>query len=377
MPEPFKNLFNVEKIRGMAMHFQRHWSQFDATGFVRVAGNNLDALELKARSTQITDAMIEFLPTDFEKAGDIMLASLKIPTDDNVFAESVDDDGIAGWAVMPMTHYVGLRGLDNFELSMNLLKQMTKCSSSEFGIRFFLIDSPERSLPVLKSWTDDSNQHVRRLVSEGTRPRLPWAMQLPEFIRAPLPVLDLLEKLKDDDKEYVRRSVANNLNDIAKDHPDLVAEIAAKWMRGASQQRIKLIRHACRSLIKKGHKKTLQTLGYGPPKIRSNGIEMLTPEVKFGNSMQFNFSLSSDSPEEQALMIDYIIHHQKANGSTSPKVFKWKNFNLMPGKTVNSVRKHAFRKITTRVYYPGMHSVEVVVNGVSMGTANFELTCVK
>jgi 3-methyladenine DNA glycosylase AlkC len=377
MPEPFKNLFNLEIIHGMAMHFQHHWPQFDAAGFMNAAGDNLDALELKARSSQITDAMIKYLPTDFEKAGEIMLASLKISTDDNVFAESVDDDGIAGWAVMPMTHYVGLRGLDRFELSMNLLKQMTKCSSSEFGIRFFLIDSPGRTLSVLKSWTDDSNQHVRRLVSEGTRPRLPWAMQLPEFIKDPVAVIDLLENLKDDDQEYVRRSVANNLNDIAKDHPDLVAEIAAKWMRGASQQRTKLIRHACRSLIKKGHKKTLQILGYGPPRIRSASIEMLTPEVRFGNSMQFKLTLSSDPGKEQALMIDYIIHHRKANGSTSPKVFKWKNFTLMPGRTVTSIRKHVFKKITTRVYYAGMHSVEVMVNGESMGAAEFELTCVE
>jgi 3-methyladenine DNA glycosylase AlkC len=376
MPEPFKNLFNLEKIRGMSMHFHRHWPQFDAAGFVRAASDNLDALELKARSAQITDAMIEFLPSDFAKAGEIMLASLKISTDDNVFAESVDDDGIAGWAVMPMTHYVGLRGLDHFDLSMNLLKQMTKCSSSEFGIRFFLIDSPGGTLSVLKSWTSDSNQHVRRLVSEGTRPRLPWAMQLPEFIKAPAAVIELLECLKDDDKEYVRRSVANNLNDIAKDHPDLVADIAEKWMRAASLDRTKLIRHACRSLIKNGHKKTLQILGYGPPKITSNSIEMLTPEVKFGNSMQFKFTFSSDSREDQALMIDYIIHHRKANGSTSAKVFKWKNFNLMPGKTIASIRKHAFKKITTRVYYPGVHRVEVVVNGVSMGTSEFKLTCV-
>ena len=377
MPEPFKNLFNKEIIRGMSTHFQRHCLEFDAAGFVQAAGDNLDALELKARSGQITNAMIEYLPDDFEKAGEIMLGSLKIIADDDVFAESVDANGIAGWAVMPMTHYVGLRGINHFDLSMLLLKQMTKCSSSEFGIRFFLLDAPTKTLSVLKSWTKDGNQHVRRLVSEGTRPRLPWAMQLPVFIQNPSPVIELLEYLKDDDREYVRRSVANNLNDIAKDHPDLVADIAAKWMEGASQQRKKLIRHACRTLIKNGHKKALQTLGYGPPKIRSVDVEMLTPEVKFGNAMQFSLSICSDSNQEQALMIDYIIHHQKANGSTSPKVFKWRIVSLAGNKTLVSSRKHAFKKITTRVYYPGLHRVEVVINGVSVGTADFELSCVK
>ena len=360
----------------MATHFQRHYAEFDTTGFIRTAGDNLDALELKARSEQIINAMIDYLPSNFEKAGAIMLASLKIPSDDNVFAESVDKDGIAGWAVMPMTHYVGLSGLENFDLSMNLLKQMTKCSSSEFGIRFFLLDSPAKTLAVMKDWTGDANQHVRRLVSEGTRPRLPWAMQLPGFIKDPAPLIGLLESLKDDDKEYVRRSVANNLNDIAKDHPDLVAEIAAKWMRGAGPERRKLVRHACRTLIKKGHKRTLQILGYGPPKIRSVDIEMMTPEVKFGSAMQFNLSICSDSGEEQALMIEYIIHHQKANGSTSPKVFKWKNTTLPANETLAASRKHAFKKITTRQYYSGRHRVEVMVNGVSVGIADFELSCV-
>ena len=197
MPEPFKNLFNKEIIRGMSTHFQRHCPEFDAAGFVHAAADNLDALELKARSGQITNAMIEYLPDDFEKAGEIMLGSLKIIADDDVFAESVDANGIAGWAVMPMTHYVGLRGINHFDLSMLLLKQMTKCSSSEFGIRFFLLDAPTKTLSVLKSWTKDGNQHVRRLVSEGTRPRLPWAMQLPVFIQNPSPVIELLENLKD------------------------------------------------------------------------------------------------------------------------------------------------------------------------------------
>ena len=364
-------------IRGMATHFQRHWHEFDAVAFIKAAGDDLDALELKARSEQITNAMIEYLPADFARAGEIMLASLRIPSDDNVFAELIDADGIAGWAVMPMTHFVGIRGLDHFDLSMCLLKEMTKCSSSEFGIRFFLIDSPGPTLSVLKSWTGDNNQHVRRLVSEGTRPRLPWAMQLPEFIKDPSAVIDLLEKLKDDDKEYVRRSVANNLNDISKDHPDLVANIASNWMRGASQERRKLIRHACRTLIKKGDKKTLQILGYATPRIRSAKIDILTPEVKFGTSMQFDFTISSDSAEDQALMIDYIIHHQKANGSTSGKVFKWKKLTLMANRTLIATRKHAFKKITTRVYYPGGHAVEVMVNGVSMGISEFELTCAK
>lgn len=272
-----------------------------------------------------------------------------------------------------MTHYVGLRGHDHFDLSMTLFKEMTKRASSEFGIRVFLIESPEKTLSVLKTWTTDNNQHVRRLVSEGTRPRLPWAMRLPAFIKDPSPVVDLLTRLKDDDKEYVRRSVANNLNDIAKDHPDVVAEIAAQWMEGANQERRRMIRHACRTLIKNGHKKTLQVLGYGPPKIRRVRVDLLTPKVVFGDAVRFTLSISSNVNQDQALVIDYTLHHRKANGTTSPKVFKWRATTLPANKTLTLTKKHAIKKITTRAYYLGLHTVEVMVNGVSVGKASFQL----
>ena len=373
MAEPFKNLLNKKIIKGMATHFQSQWSEFDAKGFLTMATKNLDALELKARTERITDTMIEYLPADFKKAGKIMLASLGTPLGDDISAGTVDAKGIAGWAVTPLTHYVGLRGHDHFDLSMTLFKEMTKCASSEFGIRFFLLESPTKTLSVLKTWTTDNNQHVRRLVSEGSRPRLPWAMNLPIFIKDPSPIIDLLQRLKDDDKEYVRRSVANNLNDIAKDHPDVVAEIAAQWMKGASQERKKLIRHACRTLVKNGHKKTLKVLGFKPPKIKKASIDILTPKVVFGDALQFTLSIFSDCKQDQALMIDYIIHHQKANGSTSPKVFKWRTAMLSAKKTLTSTKKHAIKKITTRVYYPGKHTLEVMVNGVAVGKTDFQL----
>lgn len=373
MAEAFKNLLNQEIIHAMAGHFQKHWARFDARGFEAAAAKNLDTLELKARTGQIADAMIKYLPVDFRKAGKIILASLGTPLGENLSAGRVNARGIAGWAVMPMTHYVGLHGHDHFDLSMTLFKEMTKRASSEFGIRFFLLKSPTKTLGVLRTWTTDKNQHVRRLVSEGIRPRLPWGMRLPVFINDPMPVINLLERLKDDDEEYVRRSVANNLNDIAKDHPDLVAKIAARWIKGASRERRKLIRHACRTLIKNGHKKTLAVLGFQPPEIKRARIGITTPQVLFGNTLQFTLSLVSDFSQDQILNIDYIIHHQKANGSTSPKVFKWRTLSLPAKQKLTLSKKHAIRKITTRVYYPGLHTLELVVNGVSVGKGNFEL----
>jgi 3-methyladenine DNA glycosylase AlkC len=373
MPEPFKNFFNTKIIRGMAKHFLHQWPEFDNKGFTKAASKNLDALELKERSDQIMNAMVAYLPSDFKQAGGIILASLSPALEGDIADVTVDNKGIAGWAILPITHYVGLQGQEHFTLSMTLFKELTKRFTSEFGIRFFLLSSPQKTLSTLKKWTKDKDRHVRRLVSEGTRPRLPWAMQLPLFIKDPAPVIELLETLKDDNEEYVRRSVANSLNDIAKDHPDVVAKISKKWIKDADSNRKKLIRHACRTLIKNGDKKVLKVFGYAPPIIRKTVIKINTPEVVFGTALEFTLSISSDSDQAQPLLIDYIVHHQKANGTTSPKVFKWQNKTLEANKTLTSTKKHPIKKITTRVYYPGVHTVEVMVNGTSVATADFQL----
>jgi len=231
MPEPFKTFFNEHLIHDMGAELVKAWPGFDHEEFVASATNNLDKLELKARSAQITDALATCLPDDFEQAAEIMRASLAPPD-----ADALAGNGITGWAIMPMTHYVGLHGLGHFDISMTLFREMTKRFSAEFDIRHFLLEEPDRTLRVLRRWTCDSDHHVRRLVSEGTRPRLPWAMRLPAFIEDPAPVLPLLEALRDDKEEYVRRSVANNLNDIAKDHPDLVARLAEQWLVDADKR---------------------------------------------------------------------------------------------------------------------------------------------
>lgn len=372
MAEPFKNLFNEKIIVSMGKHFKNAWAKFDCSGFVTTATNNLDALELKERSTQITEALVTFLPDDFERAGTIMLKSLA-PEDGYEINWNSHDEGIVGWAVMPMVDYVGLYGIEHYDLSMNLFKEMTKRSSSEFGIRYFILSQPERTLATLETWLDDSNHHVRRLISEGTRPRLPWAMRLPVFIKDPMPVISLLEVLKDDEEEYVRRSVANNLNDIAKDHPDIVAKIARQWLKDANKNRRKLVRHACRTLIKQGHKPTLKALGYDAPRVKLEKLEILTPHVDFGNALIFEMSLASTSEQDQNLIIDYAIHHRKANGKTSPKVFKWKINTLSPSAHLFAKHNHSIKKITTRTYYPGVHRLEIFVNGVSLGSKNFDL----
>jgi 3-methyladenine DNA glycosylase AlkC len=375
--EPFKNLLNQQLVEYMADHFDRHYSHFDQNAFIVTATRGLESLELKARSEHITQAMTKHFPADFEEAGNILLASLGPEQTDNQSLDDGQEVGISGWAMTILANYVALKGQGHFDLSMMLLKEMTKRFSSEFAIRFFILQSQEKTLALFELWVKDPDQHVRRLVSEGSRPRLPWAMQLPQFIEDPTPVIALLEHLKDDDEEYVRRSVANNLNDIAKDHPELVADIAERWLlegnNVVNRNRQRLVRHACRTLIKNGHKKTLAILGYLPPVIKSSKVSVLTPKVIFGEALEFSLSLESNSKVTQPLMIDYIVHHQKANSKTTGKVFKWSNTNLLPGKTLTIQKKHAIKKITTRVYHAGLHGLEVVVNGVSIGRVDFDL----
>ena len=225
----------------------------------------------------------------------------------------------------------------------------------------------------MRGWMNDPCHHVRRLISEGTRPRLPWATQLPVFIADPSPLLPLLKALRDDESEYVRRSVANSFNDIAKDHPDVVAGIAHQWLQVASTNRRKLVRHACRSLVKQGHKKTLVALGYGHPDVELKHLSIATPRVTFGNALLFEISLVSRAEKSQPLIIDYAIHHRKANGRTTPKVFKWKTIELGKMASHAAKRKHSIRKITTRTYYPGTHRLEILINGVSFACTDFEL----
>lgn len=373
MPEPFKNSFSRALIRGMADHFARVWPAFDRDGFMSAASIRLEKLELKQRSAQITAAMADFLPDDFRKSSAIILASLAPIAGVNIGNTKVNANGIDGWAVMPMSDYVGLFGGDHFDIAMSLQKEMTRRSSSEFGIRYLILKDPERALATMATWTDHADHHVRRLVSEGSRPRLPWGMRLPVFVADPMPLLPLLEVLKDDESEYVRRSVANNLNDIAKDHSNIVARLADKWLHKADKNRRKLVKHACRSLIKQGHKETLAALGFGPPKLELEYFKITTPVVNFGEPLLFELGLTSTSKQSQPLIIDYAIHHRKANGNTTPKVFKWKTITLSQKESHAAIRKHPLRKITTRVYYPGTHRVEVLINGVSFGGGEFEL----
>lgn len=363
MAEPLKNLLHPALVDGMADHIARNDGSFDRCRFVALASDNMDRLELMQRSQQIRSALEATLPRAFAAAAATLGASL--PQDGK--------PGLTGWMLLPVSQYIAARGLADFDLSLDLLQRLTPHFTAEFGIRPFIDLDQDRALATILPWTRHPDQHVRRLASEGTRPRLPWAMRLPKLVRDPAPILPILTALIDDDADYVRRSVANSLNDIAKDHPDLVAQFVATHVAGASVERQRLLRHASRTLLKQGHAAALANFGFAAASDITCGLAVLNDTVTFGDTLGFEILVGNAGDAPISLMIDYAIHHRKADGLLSPKVFKWKTVTLAPGDSATLRKLHAIRPITTRRYYPGGHEVAVLINGEEAARAAFQL----
>ena len=288
--------------------------------------------------------------------------------------EGDPNDPLRSFAAWPFIDYVAEYGIDHPETALPLLRKLTGLFSAEFAIRPFIINHHKVSYRHLQAWIHDDDYHVRRLVSEGTRPRLPWGQRLPGFCKDPSPVLALLEQLKDDVSESVRRSVANNLNDIAKDNPDQVISTCRRWKKNASSERQWIIRHATRSLVKSGHPGIFGLLGFTVnPRVNIEQMKLERGRIKLGESLAFSAQVISSSQQKQKLVIDYAIHHVKANGARKPKVFKLGEKTLAPGESITVSKTHAIRLITTRKYYAGVHAVELLINGKPSGSLEFEL----
>lgn len=370
--EPFKNAISPELVKLIAFHLARQLPAFDKASFMASLLERLPSLELKQRVSLIADAIHRALPYEAHARHPIMMAMLH-PDDENRANQPSTEEGLCGWGVWPLTQVVGKHGLDDFDASLELLREMTKRGTAEFDIRPFFVHDQQGVIETLTTWVDDANEHVRRLVSEGTRPRLPWGIRLHALIQDPRPTLPLLLALRDDPSEYVRRSVANHLNDIAKDHADLIADLAHDWLKDAAPARTKLIRHACRTLIKQGHAPTLAAFDLQPPNIRPPDLRIIHPDVAFGDGFDFEAVLQSKSNSEQRLVLDYVIQFRKANGSLTPKVFKWTTLTLQPGERRELRRHHAIKPITTRRYYPGRHGLSLRINGQDFEQTTFNL----
>ena len=342
----------------------------DKALFQRKAMQGLEALELKERVTHIIEVLHEFLPTDFAKAAKLLK---RLPS---LWDKGSADDPLRGFAAWPLIDYVGVYGLKHPDIALETLEKLTELFSAEFAIRPLLLTHPQIARRYLKEWSVHSSEHVRRLASEGTRPRLPWGIQLKPFVDDPSPNIPLLNTLKNDPSLYVRRSVANHLNDIAKDHPDTVISLCKKWhSKKVSEEVLWVIKHATRTLVKAGHPEVFPLLGYSEQvAIKKPTITLESSALTLGDSLCFSLDIHSCGSTPQKLDVDFALHLVKANGRRQAKVFKLKSVDLAPKQVCKLTKVHQIRPISTRKYYSGTQILEILVNGKGVAECEFELS---
>lgn len=368
MAEPLKNFFSGELVARLARDIARAHPAFPARAFQRDATKGLSERELLDRGKLIATALARHLPPSYPDAIAILLRSLGEPRtgDENL------GEGMAPFFYLPHTIFVAEHGLDNFDLSLRAQVELTKRFTAEFSIRHFIAKDPERCWTAFARWARDTNPHVRRLVSEGTRIRLPWGMRVPWLDRNPHRIVELLELLADDPAPVVRRSVANNLNDLGKLHPAVCFEVCERWLVDAPAERRALVEHALRHAIKRGEAKALALVGYGTSaKVALEAVEFSPPVVAIGGSVAITFALRSNSSRRQSLLVDLAVQFVKARGTTATKVFKVNRIELEPRARSQLGAKVSLAVHTTRKPNPGAHTVEVLVNGVSLPAGSF------
>ncbi len=366
--EPFKNELSFEKAKLAADSLARVSPAFLKKEFLGNLNTTLPSLELKQRVNLLTDRLNAALPVPPPIQFEALVAAI-------LDGETAGRD-LRGFILWPFTELVARNGLDHFEDATSALREMTSRFSAEFAIRPFLRHHPERTLALLHDWCTHPDEHVRRLVSEGSRPLLPWGERLPELLAKPEKGLSLLEKLRADSSEYVRLSVSNHLNDLSKTHPGLIVETLRKWKGHdtGSVEFDKLSRHACRTLLKQGHPGALSLHGYGDPdSFEIVSFSLPETEISLGGHLPFTLAIRNVSKRPQKLLFDYAIHHRKANGGLSPKVFKGRIREMAPGETAQIEGNHSFRPVTTRRYYSGIHRFEPRINGVAHPWLAFSL----
>jgi 3-methyladenine DNA glycosylase AlkC len=374
MGDPLKTFFSPALVRRLAADLERAEPSFPSRAFIKQASAGLDDLELLDRGKHIADALACHLPADYPEAIEVLLRSLgpEHATDELVGL------GMAPFFYLPHVTFVAERGLDHFDVSMRAQYELTKRFSAEASIRPYIAKDPERTFAVLRRWTEDPNAHVRRLVSEGTRLRLPWASRVAWLDANPGRVLELLERLKDDPASLVRRSVANNLNDLGKVHPELLIRTCSAWLEGASAERRALVEHALRSAVKRGDAEALALLGYGEkPSISIEKVRFEPARVAIGERVVMSFLLRSKSRKPQDLLVDVAVHFVKADGRATPKVFKLKRVELPPRGEVELETRISLAVHTTRKPRPGTHAVDILVNGQRTRAGSFEVVAAR
>jgi 3-methyladenine DNA glycosylase AlkC len=356
-----KNMYNAEFFEAFTNHFKNVYPTFAKAKFMELLfDSEWQNRELKQRVRHITLCLGAVLPSDYRTALEVI--------------RRVGADLGGKFEYMFFPDFVEVYGLDDFEASSEALSLFTSLCSSEFAVRPFIVKYPEQMMRLLMEWTKSESEHIRRLASEGSRSRLPWGMALRAFKKDPTPVLPILEALKDDESEYVRRSVANNLNDISKDKPALVLEIAQTWF-GANKNRDKLVKHALRTLLKKGNTEAMELFGFAnPAAVEVSNLQITPKEIAIGTDGCFSFLLKHTAIKTTKLRIEYAVYYVKSNGSRSRKIFQLTEKTFESDKIYTFEKKQHFKNLTTRKHYKGKHELVLVVNGVDKERIDFWLT---
>lgn len=368
MAEALKDSFPLDIARDLAASVSRHESGFRADLFLERVAEGWDGLELMARGERIAQALWDVAALPYPRLVGILVAELGSEL------ERAEDNGMAPFRHLPLSYLIARRGLDHLEESLAAMHALTRRFTAEFCIRPFLERHREAVLARLSEWARDPSPHVRRLVSEGTRPRLPWAGRLREFQADSSLALPLLVLLRDDPSEYVRRSVANHLGDIGKDHPQVLRDIAREWLEGASPLRRRLVEHALRVPVKAGDPEVLAMLGYAATdSVKVSRGRFDPPKARPGASVAVSFSVSNPTGRSLDLLVDLRLHAVKTDGSTRPRVFKLRRVTLAPGAVERFSLPLSFRPMTTRTHHPGRHRVDALVNGTVHPIGSFML----
>lgn len=366
MPEPLKNIFSRPLLEPFAAEVRAAWKKFPVQQFLEeVFDSEWENRELKQRVRHISHALRSNLPPEYPEALEIVVKTTQR------YLDRHGEKLTFVYTFLP--DFVETHGVEYPDHSIPALETLTRWSSAEFAVRPFLLHFPERMHAQMLAWSLHASPMVRRLSSEGIRPRLPWGMGVPALKRDPSPILPILENLKYDPAETVRRSVANNLNDIAKDHPQLVLEIAGRWL-GHSPETDWIVRHASRGLLKKGNAAALAHFGF---KQEVEGIEVsdlqLPASVPVGGRLDFSFSIKNTAPAPARIRLEYGIEYQTLSGKISSKVFKIKEMELQSGRLERLARRQSFQDFTTRKHYPGQHRLQILMNGKAMAAGEFEV----
>ncbi|MDF2959822.1 MAG: alkylation repair protein [Paenibacillus sp.] len=357
--EALKNLYSRAFFEKFATILKEVYSRFDEHRFLSlIYDESWESEEFKQRMRHITVALTKTLPQSYADAIEIM---------------SVAAPQCRGVEFLFFPDYIELNGMEHEEMSIKALEYFTRFSSAEFAIRPFIRRDPAGMMDQMLRWTHHESEHVRRLASEGCRPRLPWASGIPEFKTDPSLIIPVLTALKEDSSEYVRKSVANNLNDISKDHPDRVLDIAGSWL-GHHPYTDWIVKHGCRTLLKQGMPEALSLFGLQETRgVRISSVDLNKTAVAVGEELVFTFALQNESDQPLKLRLEYEIWFVKANGELKPKRFKLSEKVYTAGNHTLS-RKHSFHVITTRRYYTGTHRLSIIVNGKELASVPFELT---